>query len=930
MKSRSLLLGSVLLAAVFLAGVALHGLAQEAGPGPSPAASQPAAEPAPAAGERKPPADATEEPDAQSKPEPREAPSLARGSEPWHAAPMDWPHWRGPEMNGISREKGLVDSWNPEGGEGSNLLWKREDVGGRSTPIVMNGRLYTIVRDQPGTTREGEKVVCLDAATGKTLWENRWEVFLSDVPDTRVGWSSVVGDPATGDIYAQGACNYFQKIDGRTGKTIWVRSLNEEFGFLDTYGGRTNFPIVHGDLVIVSAVVVGWGEMARPTHRFIAFDKRNGQPVWFNGTRPHPYDTTFSSPVATVIEGQPAIVFGSGDGGFHAFQPQTGKHIWTYNVSRRGVNLTPLVIDGGRTVIGGHAEENIDSTEMGALFAIDATQKGDITQKGEKWRVRRRYIGRSAPLFIDGRIYAVEGRGNLLIVDPESGKLLGQQKLGTVMFSSPLYADGKIYAFPENGPWYILQPEGDGVKILHRLRPRDGEMLASPIVSHGRLYFMTTEALYCVGKPDHQPQADSRPAPPEPTPVEADRTPAHVQVVPVEALIHPGQIQPFQVRLYNANGQFLRIVPPGDVQFSLEGEGTIKDGHIYVPPGGKDSPEDKYPRDEWRKRHHAVIVKAKVGDLEGRARIRVVPPLPWKFDFSDGTIPITWASIRYRHVPADFDFLAQLEKEDSLAFRLYIFLQTGFVNGGQSSLTFDDTTPAHTWTNALRYLELVEQVRTLADAQRIIEPGLKKLVDEKFLAGYQLKELDGGGVQLTVEQGSRKVTDGNPVAMKITTIPLGTRSQGFMGPNDLSNYTIQADVYSTRRVTVLGTGDDRHETVNLPDVGITAQRYALEMMGASQRLQIRSWRAQLENRFAVYVPFEWKPETWYTMKLRAAVEDGKAVLKGKVWERGTPEPDNWTIEGVDEVPNVQGAPGLSGNAMEAEIIYDNIIVTPNT
>jgi hypothetical protein len=64
----------------------------------------------------------------------------------WYAAPMDWPYWRGPEMNGISREKGLVESWSRRG---ENLLWRNEDIAGRSTPIVMNGRLYTIVNDEP-------------------------------------------------------------------------------------------------------------------------------------------------------------------------------------------------------------------------------------------------------------------------------------------------------------------------------------------------------------------------------------------------------------------------------------------------------------------------------------------------------------------------------------------------------------------------------------------------------------------------------------------------------------------------------------------------------------------------------------------------------------------------------------------------------------
>jgi hypothetical protein len=105
----------------------------------------------------------------------------------------------------------------------------------------------------------------------------------------------------------------------------------------------------------------------------------------------------------------------------------------------------------------------------------------------------------------------------------------------------------------------------------------------------------------------------------------------------------------------------------------------------------------------------------------------------------------------------------------------------------------------------------------------------------------------------------------------------------------------------------------------------------LDLIGVNQELQIRSWTAQLEHRFAVTQPQRWKEHVWYTLKFRTSVEDGKAVLRGKVWERGKPEPAEWTIAGTDAVPNVVGSPGLFGNASEAgEIYYDNITVTANS
>ena len=111
---------------------------------------------------------------------------------PSAAATLDWLNWRGPHYDGVSMETNLLDDFNPAGGEGSNLLWRNEDLGGRSTPVVMDNRVYTLCRYLPATPREGERVICADATTGELLWENHLNVYLSDVPDTRVGWSAVV------------------------------------------------------------------------------------------------------------------------------------------------------------------------------------------------------------------------------------------------------------------------------------------------------------------------------------------------------------------------------------------------------------------------------------------------------------------------------------------------------------------------------------------------------------------------------------------------------------------------------------------------------------------------------------------------------------------------------------------------------------------
>ncbi|MBX3439980.1 MAG: PQQ-binding-like beta-propeller repeat protein, partial [Planctomycetaceae bacterium] len=496
------------------------------------------------------------------------------------AGEFDWPYWRGPQMNGHSPLTNLPDKWDPKGGEGSNLIWFREDLGTRSTPIVIDGLLYTLVRHGAGTDEDSEKLVCLDAATGETKWEVMFPVYLSDVPAERIGWSSVVGDSESGKVFALGVCGLFRCLDARTGEIQWEHSLHEEYGLLSTYGGRTNFPIVHENNVIVSAVVIGWGDMAKPAHRFIAFDQRNGQPVWFTSTDLFPKDTTYSAPILGSFDGELAMVFGAGDGSIHAFQPRTGKSLWKYKASNHGINLTPLVV--GERVFCGHSEENIDSTRMGALFALDATQSGDITQSGAQWRNLEMFVGRSTPLEIDGRLYVIDDRAKLRILDSETGQEVGEERLGSVQRSSPLYADGKIYTITENCVWYTLKPDGQGgVDVLHKMRLK-GSSDASIIAADGRLYIPISSGLYCVGFADAEPQGEAVTLELPERPKADDQTPAQVQIVPVEALLEPSEKQPYQVRLFNAAGQYLRLAEPGEVTFSIDGPGEISAEGIYT------------------------------------------------------------------------------------------------------------------------------------------------------------------------------------------------------------------------------------------------------------------------------------------------------------------------------------------------------------
>ncbi|WP_437224091.1 PQQ-binding-like beta-propeller repeat protein [Planctomicrobium sp. SH661] len=829
-------------------------------------------------------------------------------------AGSDWPYWVGPNGTGVSNEVDLPDRWDPKGGEGSQLLWSTE-IGSRSTPTLLNGRLYLLSNSYHDEIKKtGEKVVCLDANTGETKWEYAFNVFLSDVPIERVGWSSVVCDPETGNVYAQGVCGYFCCLNGETGELIWDHSMSEEFGFLTTYGGRTNYPTVFEGNVIISAVVIGWGDQAKPNHRFLAMDKTNGMPVWYEGTRPLPEDTTYSSPVIGVIDGELQMVCSAGDGGIHSFQPRTGKRLWSYYLSAHGINTTPLIY--GNRVYCGHSEENLDSTEMGAIVCIDPTQRGDITKTGAIWKKTEYSVGRSSPQIIDGRLYFVNDAAKLYCLNPENGDQIGEPvRLGTMMRANMLYADGKLYVNEVNGRGYILKPTPEGAEMLFKYRfPSGEECHGSPIAANGKVYLPTTGKIYCIGNAEHASEPTALPEVASETHTALDEKPALVQVVPVESLLRPGTRQTFHARLYNSKGQYLRNARPDELEFKLVGPGDIDAAGVYSIPA-------------TQTKHQAASLSVKFGELEGKARLRIIPDLNWSFDFNDGVVPVTWVGCAYRHIVLDWELLEKLREADPVAGDLYIYFMTEFVNFGPKR-DFDDSTPQQRWKNFLLFFNLAEgeeKPKTIEAAKAKFDASLQKLVDEHVLASFEWSNWDrktGRGDEtvpepkLSIVQGDRKV-DGNGVLCKLTTIPKGTRSQGWMGQPDLHDYTIQADVLSYSRQG------------KLPDAGLIGQRYTLDLMGASQQLQLRTWTPQL-NRFSAESALEWKPNVWYTLKLKAENKDGKAVLSGKIWPRGETEPEQWTITAEDLAPNTIGSPGLFGNTKDGEFFYDNLTVIRNT
>ena len=140
------------------------------------------------------------------------------------ASTSDWPQWRGPQRDGISKESGLLKQWPAEG---PKLLWQVNDIGdGYSTPAVVGTRIYLM----SNRGMENEFVQALSTQDGKPIWTTR--VGNVGNPNQNPPYPKARSTPTVDGnfIYALGSDGDLACLEARSGKIRWQKSIRKEFG----------------------------------------------------------------------------------------------------------------------------------------------------------------------------------------------------------------------------------------------------------------------------------------------------------------------------------------------------------------------------------------------------------------------------------------------------------------------------------------------------------------------------------------------------------------------------------------------------------------------------------------------------------------------------------------------------------------------------
>lgn len=386
------------------------------------------------------------------------------------AAGVDWHRWRGPDLNGISKETGWSVTWPADG---PTRLWKASVGIGFSSVSVAGGRAFTM-----GNADDKDTVFAFDAATGATIWKYTYNCELD--PRYYDGGPSTTPTVDGSKVYTLSRKGQLFCFDAATGKIAWQKTVNDELA-LTTFKentpewGYSGSPLIIGEKLIVNVGTAG-----------AAFDKASGKLLWSTGKLLSGYSTHVPFNVGSE---QYLAVFGAK--GAHAVALNDGKLQWSYSFETSyDVNAADPIISGNKVFISSGYNRGA------ALFEFAGNK---TTKIWENKNMRNHF---NSCVLIDGNLYGMDGDhgrkdSTLKCIDFATGAVKWQEK--SIRPGGLMAADGKLIIMSDTGELVVVQTTPDSFKPLARAQILGGKCWTVPTLSHGRIYARNSKGdLVCV------------------------------------------------------------------------------------------------------------------------------------------------------------------------------------------------------------------------------------------------------------------------------------------------------------------------------------------------------------------------------------------------------------------------------------------------
>ncbi len=507
--------------------------------------------------------DEPSEPDDATESASRKEEAVPAGGE--RVVTGDWPCWGGDiHRNMVNATTGISIDFEPAENpdDGKNVLWTAK-LGSQTygNPVVADGRVFV------GTNNGGEYrpkhdgdrgcMLSFEEKTGKLLWQLTREKLsqgrANDWPEQGICSTPFVeGDRAwlvtnrcelicvdTEGFYdGENDGPYKDEADSeeQDADIVWILDMIEDLGVFP-HNLATSSPAVYEDHVFIltsNGVDEDHLELPAPdAPSFLAVNKKTGKIVWEDNT---PGDRVlhgqWSSPAMGIVNGQAQVYMPGGDGWLYALDAKTGEHIWKFDLNpkdskwelggrgdRNSVISTPVFYEN--SVILGVGQDPEHGEDVGHIYRIDATKKGDISpatpdnepnpNSGQIWHLGgidedgsqtgeegaeafRRTM--STVAISDGLVYAPDLSGRIHCVDFETGKRYWEADVLASIWGSPMVADGKMFVNDEDGIMSVFTVG----KELNKLKEIefDSSIYSTSTIANGVMFVTDRARLYAI------------------------------------------------------------------------------------------------------------------------------------------------------------------------------------------------------------------------------------------------------------------------------------------------------------------------------------------------------------------------------------------------------------------------------------------------
>jgi outer membrane protein assembly factor BamB len=374
----------------------------------------------------------------------------------------DWPQWRGPNRDGISKETGLLKQWPADG---PPLVWKAAGAGrGYSTMSIANGRIYTM-----GLRGDREYVIAFDVSTGKEAWATaHGDVFRNDRGDGPRGTPTVDGDR----VYSLGGNGDLSSIDTKTGKIVWKMNVLTKWGGENPNWGISESPLVIGEKLLVTA--------GGPGASVVALNKKDGALLWKSQSDRAGYSSGMPLTIGTTTQ----VVFFTHQRAI-GLDLKDGKLLWDYPRAANDVaNVATPIVRGNRVFI------SSDYGTGAGMVEIKADGKAQEVYFTKEMRNHH-----SSSVLIGDYLYGFSS-SILTAMRFDTGEVAWKDR--SVGKGSLVFADGNLYALSDNGTVGLIEATPTGYREKGRFKIQQGSLptWTHPVVAGGRLYLRDQDTIY--------------------------------------------------------------------------------------------------------------------------------------------------------------------------------------------------------------------------------------------------------------------------------------------------------------------------------------------------------------------------------------------------------------------------------------------------